>query len=985
MHRFDCGRCVQALWFLTGIFLACLLSWVLSRSECDGTCEATEEIWNSTCMRNATADTHAPTTSASFLVGVFAAAGSACGVLCIGLIAVVALHLRERQNSSSYSRLLQGALQHQKHCLASVPEKSRSWKSRRWQADVFSCRDMGKIACLNLDMVNIAGVGLTLYRNSMALFLVTAILCRIGYGLSMQVYAFVTADWCLGRISKSEGNEIWRSLAQERGLALLRLYMIILLLFLYHLHRQGTRRDEFDRLHAEMSDYAFLASGFPADATQSKILAYLQAAVSCWDDFDEDGEVCSKPEFVGVSIGYDYKNHERLIQHLVEEHLMDVAARLEAQDSSESGSETSGSEVPMPKSLAQQRSAALALADEDEGDEDEVVRVLESLENSGTAVIVCRYPCESLEVMEKLQKCMDRHPWDEKHSIKSMPASCEPPSMKWFNFSAQLFDTAFNGEFSFSGVSIDLSCSLRRQRLIAANALIVGAFLMMILFYYFLYKRVYADREHPEQVLTIIVTVSCALGNVLLNQLVWFASERVGFRLKAHSDAFVLTWYTIVVYTNMCFNFVVICWSSGKMPDDAVAAIQYESALSVRLVAFLRGSFISYAAWPLFYPFCWVRGLVQVLYLHLTRSPDLTFQRAKWLAERAAEPPEWYMQYDYAGIVVLKGTSFMCLFVFGAETWKVFSWDIVWACCIYFVNKYIYIALSKETYYTSRNLDTTAMKLLTVSTGVLGGCACHWGFRAGQPFLFVLAVSLCAVPFLWACDHIIESASARSALERVWYDGLPYEQVERMYPFNWFNVNPGHVLRILHGVEAPPADPSLRMHQQVVWLHGKGYLQPDLLLDYGEKEEHEDDTDGIDISTVAGLMEAEMHARGSARTLTAPRPTIPMGTRVEPAAGSSIASRVEPPPGPPPAVTMRTQRVEPGGGISNGNASQGVEPPRGPPPVVTMGQRPGPPPAITIVTQRIERPPTASTSLASPASPTSPTSLTSPTSPTSEP
>ena len=862
-------RCAHVAWFALGICLAILISWILKRRECKdsdskkGCILREESVRQQVCHANNTSNTASVETSSSSLMAVlFSLSGALIGIIGIALIVAVAIHLHEKRHGS-YRRLIKSALLHQTRCHASVPEKRQNWKPLRWQASV-SCKDLRKILCLDLDMVNISGVGLTLYRATMVLFLATAVLCRVGNDISERFFVYISADWCTDRLSPDQAATLWRDLAEERALALTRLYIIISLLHLYHLYRQGGRRDDFDRLHAEMSDYAYLASGFPESASQKDIMEYFSRSLR---SFNVEGRIRWRPEIIGISIGYDYRANLKLVQNLVEEHLIDVAARLQSfeapefSESSGSDSESETSMNSMPVSLAQQRINALEMMGHDTGDN--VLEVLRSLPNSGTVVVVWRWPCESVEILEEMQECLDNNQWegaDGTRRIQVMPIPCEPPSMIWTNFAAHLFERP-GKEAAFFCSEKKLFLTGRQKQILVANVLIVSAFVIMLVFYYFLYKMVYGKGRHPEQILTTIVTCCCAVGNVLLNQLVWFASQQVGYRVKTHCDAFVLTWYALVVFTNMGFNFFVICWTAGSVPQDPLAAIQYESELGSRLVAFLRGSLISYAIWPLYYLFYWLKGLAHVLYLHLSRErAGLSERRCKWLAEGVSEPPEWYMQYDYAGIVVLEATSFMCLFVFGFDSWRVFSWDIMWACGIYFLNKYIYLAMSKETFYTSRTLDTSVLELMSMALGVLGGCVCHWGFRAGHPTVYIISVAIISVLYLWAFDRILQSAGSQRALsERVWYDDLPYEQLERMYPFNWFNVNPVHMMRLLHGVDQ--REPSCH-HQQVVWQHGRSYLQPDLCFAYGEGREEGGDTDSehrdIAPSTAFALSEAHL-------------------------------------------------------------------------------------------------------------------------------
>ena len=140
-------------------------------------------------------------------------------------------------------------------CHSSIPEDTRDWKSQRWQANSCSWKDLKRIAWLKLDMVNISGVGLTLYVRTLWLFLFTAVLFRIGNSASLSMYQLVWGQWCTNLL-RADGAVIWENLATERAFSLLRLYIVMMLLYLFHVHGQGGKQYLFDKTHAEMSDYA---------------------------------------------------------------------------------------------------------------------------------------------------------------------------------------------------------------------------------------------------------------------------------------------------------------------------------------------------------------------------------------------------------------------------------------------------------------------------------------------------------------------------------------------------------------------------------------------------------------------------------------------------------------------------------------------------------------------------------------------------------
>ena len=910
LTAFPWTKCNHIGWFFLGLFLA----WVIHRALHANSCghgrhaclpyDQAREKACTTAVNDVNESSHHSSSSppvngaggaggaGGLIVALGAIVGALVGFLCVGIVVVVAIHKQQLAQSSAYRRLLRRALLHQMRCHASIPENPRNWKSQRWQAHTCSWRDLKRIACLSLDMVNISGVGLSLYVSTLTLFLLTATLFRIGNNASLTIYQLVWGQWCQDSLVRSDGAEIWRQLAAERAIILLRLYIVVILLYLYHVYRQGKLRDAFDKTHAEMSDYAFLASGFPPGATDLDITSYLRRALCRSHLTDLSGSEW-KPEIVGVSVGYDFADHVNLLHSLVDEHLVDVAFSLEQRNRSDSESDSSSASETFhaPRSYASQRAAAASCDDACENSE-EVLQILQELQNSGTVIVICRWPCDFAEALEHVQQQLDDNLW-EGIRITASPIPCEPPSINWTNFSVGLFQSQWQQRLGLSSSRWLTSCSTRQQRLLLANAMIVGAFLSMLGFYTFLYHHVYASSGYPEQLLVYVVTLSCALGNVLLNQLVWFASQQVGFRLKSSCDSFVLLWYTIVVLTNMCFNFFVICLSAGPRPEDEFLALEYEERLAYRLVSFLRGSLLSYAVWPLFYPFSWMLGMLQLLYFHWFRDRlALTDDRCKWKAAHAMEPPEWYMQYDYAGLTVLKTTSFMCLFVFGDDVRKLFTFDIFWVCCTYFLNKYIYLVLSKETYYTNRRLDTTALKSSSMALGVLAGCVCHWGHRAGNTVPFTISVVLFSCFYLWAFDFTLNSAQdRRSQSERVWYDLLPYEDLQRLYPFNWWNVNPAHMMRLLH-LTPQHLHQNLPLHQHVVWQHGKSYLQPDLVLDFVHTDGRDNDSDAAPEEPPFPSPPTTTFPSELPQTAGAARSTLP--TALSTPAGAGPSQRQEP-------------------------------------------------------------------------------------------
>eukprot|EP00438_Fugacium_kawagutii_P036666 Skav201367 [mRNA] locus=scaffold176:221346:231678:- [translate_table: standard] len=192
------------------------------------------------------------------------------------------------------------------------------------------------------------------------------------------------------------------------------------------------------------------------------------------------------------------------------------------------------------------------------------------------------------------------------------------------------------------------------------------------------------------------VTVSASIGNILINQIVWSSAMDVGYRFKGDRDAYVFRWYSVITLINTIFNFGVIATTYSKKPVDDLQQVLYEAALGQQLFVFIRGSLISYAIFPVFYILLWLKGRVMLLWAYCAAKHRDT-HRLRFKAEQAMEPPEWWLQYDYAAIVVMMTTSTFCLFVHGGSAWYVFTLDVLWALTMVFINRHLAIKVAPAT------------------------------------------------------------------------------------------------------------------------------------------------------------------------------------------------------------------------------------------------------------------------------------------------
>jgi len=787
--------------------------------------------------------------------------GVAIGV--VTLVVVFISHRRRVTRSKTYRTMVQAAEEHHMQCHAAIPNDSGVMHfTDSWKARPFHLRDIVRVSRLRVYDLNIVGVGFPLYNNAMLSFLQLGILFWLGNGISWGLFRDVIQTACLPYDHRTGADLAAKDLALDRTWALVRLFIVTAIFHWRHAKKQRVFAREFDDKHMEMRDYALFVDGFPPSATSEKELTtYLQDA-------------CNKlptrllPEVIGVSIGFDFHNDVEFIQKELEDELMilgsgdslgrpdrfgkfegesiremmhevreawregersgagaeqpevHVSSVVNLDDSSTEGSSNTDFDNSEQDSLNELVEESMNSALLSSANAEEVRERLRAIKNSGRVVAVFRYPVNNKEAAANLQRALEQNPYakgGQKLEVHLLPA--DPPSLLWEHF--------IMGLKTREQVCCFFCLSPRDLSLIKANLKILLCCSSLTLGYYMLYARVYRAQQRALEedfMMTTLVTISASLGNLLINQIVWSCAMDVGYRLKADRDAYVFRWYTLITLINTLFNFGVITATFSKKPDDALQRVLYEAALGNQMLVFVRGSLVSYAIFPVFYGLLWLKGRVMLLWEYLS-STSREWAKLRFKAEQAFEPPEWWLQYDYAAIVVMMTTSCFCLFIHGSAAVWVFTLDVAWALAMVFINQYVYLALSRETYFSTDRLDAVASRAQGVPIAMLGVCILHWAQRAGDPHVFrfcVFLVIVGSVVFTVSLERETRVCERENSRDHVWYEGRTYQEAERAIAFNWWNVNPVYCLRHKYGLLEDK--PSRR--RTVPWRAGKSHLQP---------------------------------------------------------------------------------------------------------------------------------------------------------------
>ncbi|CAJ1355210.1 unnamed protein product, partial [Effrenium voratum] len=721
-------------------------------------------------------------------------------VMCLGVVFIICLaifwfwHWQKEKKSKTYQAMVRSAEDHHVQCHAAIPNDSYNNNfEETWRAYPLSAKDVVRVTRLQVFSLNIVGVGFPLYCNAMLNFLKLCILFWLGNGVSSGLFHDVIQTACLPFDHRKGVQKAAEDLAVDRAWALLRLFIVTTVFHWLHAKQQRVFAREFDDKHMEMRDYALLVDGFPEDATSEKALAdYLQEALKM------DGR--DFPKVVGTSIAFDFSSESDFVFSLLEEEFVKLTAANEAgqhKDHEDASLTSLVHEVHAAWEESHRGASRLHLPGaRDPFDVDFTGVECSSSEESSSSwthvdesdEAACAMEQDTAEIAAKLKQFKN-----------SGRAGLKERQRRWGCLWLSFRD------ISLLLANLKIVCLARKRG--------TGGF-----------GRKGAAASCQGLDVSALPLVLGDLADVTPNRIVWSCAMDVGYRFKADRDAYVFRWYTVITLINTIFNFGVITTTFSKKPEDDLQQVLYEAALGHQLFMFIRGSLISYAIFPVFYILLWLKGRVILLYHYLTSS-QRAVGRLRFQAEQAMEPPEWWLQYDYAAIVVMMTTSTFCLFVHGSSAWYVFTLDVAWALAMVFINQYVYLALSRETYFSTDRLDAVASRAQGVPVAMIAVCILHWANRSERKRLrFALTVVVVVVSFIFVClleseTRIHERYDKRT---HVWYEEKHYKQAEEAIVFNWWNVNPVYCLR--HKFGLLQESPSRR--RTTPWRAGKGHLQP---------------------------------------------------------------------------------------------------------------------------------------------------------------
>jgi len=333
-----------------------------------------------------------------------------------------------------------------------------------------------------------------------------------------------------------------------------------------------------------------------------------------------------------------------------------------------------------------------------------------------------------------------------------------------------------------------------------------------------LYEMSYGDVSKPsiEQFWLAnlekgVVAASAAIGNRLLVAALRKASALSGFLQRVNEDSV----FAVCAYCACLVNSVIplviadVVASTDRVTVTGSLAVSwlFQVLWMCMVTTELCGNFVP--SWRYWSAYFWVR-------------------QSRYVSVREAEPlmtaPEFPLATRYVDL--LHSLTLVCAMIAidNASLYTICAQCLMlfYSIYIYFFDKYAFLRINRQTYYTSPKLDSTVHYLCVFPLSALFICplksllvqSMPWvnaAIFAGNAALFLLSARLCQK----CCEPRRELSD------------IPYVEVASLMPYNFFNTNPVHVLRTLHfpSIVVPPIYP---------FSPGKEYLQGGQFADYDD-------------------------------------------------------------------------------------------------------------------------------------------------------
>lgn len=596
------------------------------------------------------------------------------------------------------------------------------------------------------------------------------------------------------------------------------------------------RWDENNSTH---EDYAILASGLPEDATDpNELCSFFQKAL---DKELEKREISGEHNLhvIGVSIAYDYKQHQDLIDNCLKDWIEDIEIEKErrswkSRPKTESHLDQEGNEEKRSCCRSFLSIARLEFLDfiflgtcgeeperhhqqEQHERADKIQGVLRSLQCSGSAYVIVSQPVVTEILVDIFSS--PTAPRFRKTAVSLQDVLSEPPSLYWENFTEMNFwPRIVFGMF--------------------VTMLTIFLWLCVYMVYAVSYsKYVSVPGAKPSFFQDTLLGLLVAVGNAIVAQVVDCVTQWAGYRQKDRRDIAILSMAFLATLLNTaCDLWMVMQIAQGvQLTNDFQGKNDgYDHVIAEELFSLIVPGYliIPYVATP----------VIEHLLPYIMGTWYIRSRRTSLRdAEACIACPEFDICWRYSDIMNNFTICSIMLVFISPNSYRVMCWLVIFLLLIMGIDKYKLLRQTSQTFYTTRRLDNAAQLWWSFPTGVLASITVWWACKAELlPWMKTHHKLLCLLGFvvhvviylfLWT---ITGRSVPPAKTETTTYDDMCDQLWVEGKVWSYFNTNPVVCLRSKHlGDEVP----GCRTHPCVPYIPGKVFLQQGVPIRFAHNEE----------------------------------------------------------------------------------------------------------------------------------------------------
>mmetsp|Transcript_163213 Transcript_163213/g.518641 ORF Transcript_163213/g.518641 Transcript_163213/m.518641 type:complete len:948 (-) Transcript_163213:99-2942(-) len=666
----------------------------------------------------------------------------------------------------------------------------------------------------NLLREQVAGPGTTLHFNFQLFLMIWAVFVALVW---MFFAHFVNGKlWILGTRSFGTprsncilvfwGYETQQSLMWTKVAFLWIVYLgSFLMCTAYGIYQLRTFQS-VDFQHKTMKDFVAMVVGLPA----------VQGTKDVEEDLKKTIEGFSGVQVVGVSVAWDFKEHEEAVQEAVKEDIEEAELRYR-----KSCGQMACTDAPelniVSKFNYKLEQAIFGLAPEEKAEDVEespeapgshpIDEILLSLHTSPRAFVVFQTQEARDEAVEKVGDGFD---YEGATGIKLECFEAEPDTVQWQNFGHS-------------------TVAEKAMRLVVGFGVIfLACFFWAVVFYspyaYYVMTFNYENGRQPGFIVGFAFSMIVVVGNAIMYEVCAQISDRVGFRFKDEREACYMVLYTIACMFNVGLDFVTTYFTAEKIMEG----LGFRTYFGVPLqeVTEFTAKFETYGmqrslaentygyAFPSTYlipfliePFPTIIAPLLLGRLLVRTHPEV---QGKAAAEWVAMCP---MEMGRYADLLLNAILGILIFYFpGGYTWRLF---LAMAAChmwIYSFDHFRVLRAIPACTFASYDIEFAAQAILAPIIGIIAACLvfksnCEPGMHCltGPPLVGICTLGwlVHTVIHLAVLNYVIPMFGKAQPEEDPAKDETFTTLSSRM-PCSWFTANPVHCLRSKHKYKHSP-------------------------------------------------------------------------------------------------------------------------------------------------------------------------------------